>query len=173
MGRSAPVRKQKKAATRAYPDNNPKTLLGILKPSLSKVPPAALLYIALGFMDGATKYGAFNWRTNKVSATIYVDACLRHLEAWFDGEELAEDSLFPHLAHAMACLAIIVDAKEQGCLIDDRPPAGSMARLLKKWTAFIKDRAEALKKREKKEARAKARKKLAPKVKRRAKGRKK
>lgn len=124
----------------AYPDNNPKTALGITKPSLSKVPPAALIYLALGFMDGARKYGPYNWRSKKVTASIYVDACMRHLLAWFDGEELAEDSEFPHLAHALACIAILVDAKECGVLADDRPPAGPSTRLLKHWTDIIKAR---------------------------------
>lgn len=116
------------------PDNNPKTRFGMTKPSLSKNPPSAELYMALAMMDGAKKYSAFNWRGNQVTASIYVDACKRHLNAWFDGEELAPDSCVPHLAHAIACLAILIDAVETGNLKDDRPPAGSFARLVEKWT---------------------------------------
>lgn len=127
----------------AYPDNNPKTVFGLTKPSLSKCPPSAILYMALGFMDGARKYGPFNWRGNKVSASIYIDACKRHLDSWFDGEECASDSGFPHLAHALACIAIIVDAKECGVLNDDRPLPGGMSRLIEEWTAFMKARAAA------------------------------
>lgn len=137
-----------------YPDNNPKTVLGIVKPSLSKVPASALIYMALGFMDGARKYGAFNWRSKKVTASIYIDACKRHLDMWFDGEELASDSKFPHLAHALACIAIIVDAKENGSLVDDRPTPGSAARLIEQWTVTLKAMAVAREAAELKAARA-------------------
>jgi hypothetical protein len=113
---------------------NPKDLIGAKKPSLSKVPPAAVLYTALAMMNGADKYGAFNFRSSRVIASIYVDACKRHLDAWFDGEECASDSGVPHLGHAMACIAIIVDCIENGNLCDDRPPAGNMSALIDKWT---------------------------------------
>lgn len=133
--------RQKLDVGSGYPDDNPKTVLGVTKPSLSKAPPAAMLYMALAFMDGAYKYGAYNWRSKKVTASIYVDAAMRHLQAWFDGEELAEDSKLPHLAHVLACVAILVDAKENAVLVDDRPPPGSMPRLLKHWADFLKQQA--------------------------------
>jgi hypothetical protein len=129
----------KKKPTASDIDNhNPKTLLGMLKPSISKAPASAVLYMALAFMDGARKYGPFNWRKKAVPASIYIDACKRHLDAWYDGEEYAEDSKLPHLAHALACIGIIVDAKECGVLLDDRPPPGAYSRLLKEWAAFLK-----------------------------------
>lgn len=121
----------------AYPDNNPKTIYGVLKPDLSLIPPVALIYLSLGFMNGAKKYGPYNWRTNKVSARIYVAAAMRHLAAYLDGEDNDEStngSGYPHLGHAMACLAIIADATETGCLIDDRPPNGATGVLLDRWT---------------------------------------
>ncbi len=109
---------------------NPKDILGMTKVSLSKVPTAAIIYEALAMADGAAKYGPFNWRKNKVIASIYVDACMRHLSSWFDGEEIASDSLVHHLGHARACLGILIDALETGNLDDDRPPSGPTARLL-------------------------------------------
>lgn len=134
------VSKKKQAVPSVYPDDNPKTAIGVTKPSLSKVPASAVLYTALAFMDGARKYGPFNWRTKKVTASIYIDAAKRHLDAWFDGEEFADDSGLPHFSHALACIAILVDAKECGVLVDDRPPPGATARLLREWTAFLKKR---------------------------------
>jgi hypothetical protein len=113
---------------------NPKDLIGIKKPRLSLVSPASILYEALAMTNGAVKYGAFNWRDKKVQADIYVDACLRHLYSWYDGEELAQDSKVHHLAHAKACLGIIIDAMETGNLIDNRPKPGVMARLIEKNT---------------------------------------
>ena len=91
------------------------------KVSFTKFPPAALAHGATAMMNGATKYGPYNWRENPVVASIYIDACMRHLFAWFDGEEVASDSGVHHLGHAMACLAILLDAQETGNLVDDRP----------------------------------------------------
>lgn len=113
---------------------NPKDLLGMTKVSISKVPPAALIYAALAMGDGAKKYGPYNWREHKVIASIYLDALHRHVAAWLDGEELAEDSQRPHLAHAIACLCILIDALETGNLVDDRPKPGAAAALIKKYT---------------------------------------
>lgn len=124
----------KKSKTPQIPqalDANPKDLLGALKVSLTKLPPAALLHAAKAMMNGASKYGPYNWRDKKVLAGIYVDAALRHTLAWFDREELAPDSGVHHLGHAMACLAILLDAQESGCLLDDRPQeSGGFVRVL-------------------------------------------
>lgn len=113
---------------------NPKDLLGIKKVQLNLVPTSSTIYQALAMEDGAQKYGAFNWRENKVIASIYVAAALRHLAAWYDGgEELASDSKKPHLGHALACIGIIVDAFETGNLVDDRPKPGASPQLIAKW----------------------------------------
>lgn len=110
---------------------NPKDLLGIKKvPNLSVIPPASLIYEGMAMRNGAQKYGPYNWRKNKVVASIYVDACLRHIMGWWDGEDLAGDSKVHHLGHAKACLGILADAIETGNLVDDRPPQGCAARLL-------------------------------------------
>lgn len=109
---------------------NPKDLLGIKKVQLNLVPPSSLIYQALAMEDGARKYGAFNWRKNKVITSIYVAAAMRHLMSYLDGEEDAQDSKKPHLAHALACIGIIVDAKETGNLVDDRPVPGAASRLI-------------------------------------------
>ena len=113
---------------------NPKDLLGIKKVQLNLVPASSKIYQALAMEDGAEKYGTYNWRSNKVQASIYIAACLRHLEALYDSrEELAEDSQKPHLGHALACIGIIVDALETGNLVDDRPLAGAAAKLIKRY----------------------------------------
>lgn len=113
---------------------NPKEKFGQTKPQLHLVPPTFEVYVADAFRDGARKYGPYNWRDNAVVASTYVSAARRHLASWFDGEELAEDSGVHHLAHAAACLAILVDCIETGNLVDDRPPAGTTAALIKRLT---------------------------------------
>lgn len=111
---------------------NPKDLLGIKKVQLQLVPPAAKIYCALAMEDGAVKYGPFNWREKKVKASVYVGAAQRHLEAYYDGENDAPDSKKPHLAHAIASLAILIDALETGNLVDDRPKPGAAGPLITK-----------------------------------------
>lgn len=115
-------------------ETNPKDRLGIMKPRLSLVSPASTLYEALAMEDGANKYGPYNWRQKKVKLSIYIDACKRHLDSYWDGEDNARDSKKPHLAHAKACLGIIIDALETGNLIDDRPTKGVMSDLIERFT---------------------------------------
>lgn len=103
---------------------NPKDVVGMKKVSFTKFPQIALLHGVHAMMDGARKYGPYNWREKAISASIYIDACIRHLNAWYDGEENAEDSGVHHLGHAMACIAILLDALETGNVIDDRPKNG-------------------------------------------------
>ena len=125
--------------------SNPKDLLGSKKVSITKLPMAGVIHGAHAMMDGAAKYGPFNWREKDVVASIYVDAALRHLAAWFEREEIAEDSGVHHLGHAIACAAILLDAQENGNLIDDRPNSKSkdvMKQLLNRLAAQIKERAE-------------------------------
>jgi hypothetical protein len=112
---------------------NPKDLIGITKVNLFTVPPASIVYEALAMQDGARKYGAYNWRTKKVVASIYIAAALRHIYKFLDGLDVDPESGLPELAHAKACLGILIDAKETGNLVDDRPAAGPTARLLEQY----------------------------------------
>lgn len=114
---------------------NPKDLIGSKKPALSLVPPTAILELAMAFKDGAAKYGRSNWRTTQVRQTVYIDAALRHLLALADGEDHTRDSHVRHEAAVMACMAIIIDARAQGTLIDDRPVAGKFGGLLEEYTS--------------------------------------
>jgi len=109
---------------REAPDTNPKTAYGIKKPSLSVVPPVALLHASAAMMDGADKYGPYNWRESAVSSSVYYDAAQRHLLAWWSGEDRAQDSGVHHLGHLMACASILLDAEASGTLNDNRPWAG-------------------------------------------------
>ncbi len=108
----------------ALPDNNPKSVYGVRKAPLHLNPAGSLVDMAWVFNLGAEKYGAYNWRQNSVSATVYVAALLRHVHAWYDGETIDPESGMSHVAHAMACAAIILDAQHTGNLIDDRPLPG-------------------------------------------------
>ena len=115
---------------------NPKQAYGDLKVPLQLVPSVATAYMAMGLKEGARKYGPFNWRETNVEAMTYVGATLRHIAAFVDGEDIDPESGNPHLAHAMASLAILVDALEADKVIDNRPPEGPVA-------AFMKTQSEA------------------------------
>jgi hypothetical protein len=121
---------------------NPKSRLGVMKPRIVLVPPASLVYEALAMEHGAEKYGAYNWRKDKVVASIYVDAAMRHLLAWIDGEEYAADSHVHHLAHAKASLGVLIDALELGNLVDDRPPRGPAPGLIDRIAESRREAAE-------------------------------
>lgn len=66
------------------------------------------------------RYGAFNWRKTGVCATTYVNAILRHLNAWRDGEDLDPESGISHLAHIACGCNILLDADYCNTLQDDR-----------------------------------------------------
>lgn len=116
-----------------YPDNNPKTAYGAKKLPLELVPPSAVAALAEAFSDGAKKYGPYNWREKSISSSVYYGAALRHLQAWWDGEDIAEDSGVDHLHHALACVALIIDGKSVGKLNDNRPPKGAASQMQKSW----------------------------------------
>lgn len=115
---------QQKAQTK-----NPKCAAATTRLDLTAFPMTALIYGALGCTEGM-KYGFFNYRVAKVAASVYVAAALRHLTKWYNGEEADSTTKVPHLASVLACIAILVDAHEQGSLNDDRPPANTKVPML-------------------------------------------
>lgn len=119
-------------------DTNPKDAIGSTKLPLHLVPDTATAYLALAFCEGATKYGAFNWRVAGVRASIYMAAARRHQAKWWNGEWADPKTGVPHLASAMACMAIILDAKLANKLTDDRPPAVPMSELIDGMEATVK-----------------------------------
>lgn len=124
------------AAPGAKP-TNPKDAIGSNKLPLHLWPETATALGCLGFLDGALKYGRANFRAIGVRASIYTDAAKRHLNRWFEGEDIDPDSGLPHLAHALACLAIMVDAMYAGKLNDDRQYPGGYARALAELTPHV------------------------------------
>lgn len=103
-------------------DTNPKDAIGVRKLPIGLVPSTGINLAAVAFLEGAMKYGRYNWRVAGVKSSIYYDAAMRHLEKYWNGEEYDWETDVPHLASAIACLMIIVDAKACHKLDDDRPP---------------------------------------------------
>lgn len=110
---------------------NPKDLVGAKKSPLGVVPPALMLGAAPAMAVGANKYGPFNWRAQPVQVMTYIEAIQRHLFAFSDGQDVAEDTGVSHLGHAAAGLGILMDAFAMGNVIDNRPQAGPAADMLR------------------------------------------
>lgn len=137
-------------STKAAPapdPTNPKDLLGIKKAPLRCVPHALRILAAPACALGASKYGPYNWRSNAVRMSVYLEAIDRHLAAFADRQDTDPESGASHLSHVAACLAIIADAEGIGKLIDDRPevpgPAAALLLAQDKTPLGDKLRAEA------------------------------
>jgi len=125
-------------STSGVKNPNPKDSIGSSKIPMHLWPEAATVLGSLALLDGALKYGRSNFRASPVRASVYYDAAKRHLNAWFEGRSCDPDSGLPDLAHALACLAILVDAEAACTLIDDRMVSGGYLTLLEGMTPHVK-----------------------------------
>jgi hypothetical protein len=117
--------------------SNPKDAIGSGKLPIHLWPNTATAMGCIGFLNGMLKYGRQNFRAIGIRASIYYDAAKRHLDAWFEGEEVDPDDNVPHLAAALACIAIIVDAEAAGKLNDDRAYPGGYRALVDHLTPLV------------------------------------
>ena len=117
---------------------NPKDIVGSDKLPLHLFPTTAIAAGSLAFLEGAVKYGRSNWRAVGVRASIYHDALMRHMTAWWEGENTDPDSGLSHLTKAIACVAILIDAEVAGKLTDDRAVVGGYLKLVKELTPHVK-----------------------------------
>src|SRR5579871_1097080 len=101
---------------------NPKDVLGIKKLPMSPVSGPVMAEIALGMYEGARKYGRHNYRVIGVRGSVYYDAALRHLLAWWEGEDIDPGSGVSHISKCLASLVVLRDAMIRGNWTDDRPP---------------------------------------------------
>ena len=104
---------------------NPKDRVGVKKVPMSGMPINVLLECGLVKLHGDMKYGAYNWRDAGVRGSVYYDACIRHLAAWMEGEDIDPDSGLPHISHAITGLCVLRDSIIQENWTDDRPPASA------------------------------------------------
>jgi hypothetical protein len=102
-------------------DTNPKDSIGVKKVPLHLVPCEVLLETGLAMLEGARKYGAHNYRVAGVRASVYYDAAMRHIMAWWEGEDIDSDSGLPHIIKAIASLIVLRDGQHVGNWVDDRP----------------------------------------------------
>ena len=102
--------------------SNPKHFSGVKKVQYHIVPGPVIAELSNAMLEGAFKYGSHNYRVAGVRASTYYDACKRHLDAWWEGQDTDPDSGLPHLAKAIASLVVLRDSQMLGNDTDDRPP---------------------------------------------------
>lgn len=117
---------------------NPKDRAANHRLDLSLFPMTAIAYGALAMTEGDAKYGGYNYRVGGVLVSVYIAALGRHIDKYYNGEWADPKTRVPHLASAVACLAVIIDAHEAGVLKDDRPPKVDMNKLLTEAEEIVK-----------------------------------
>lgn len=76
------------------------------KPDWRLLPPEVMEGIVMVLMHGAKKYDTFNWKKG-TDWHRYYNAALRHLTAFWIGEDIDPDSELHHLDHALCCLVFL------------------------------------------------------------------
>jgi hypothetical protein len=90
------------------------------KVRLDLLPVLPLMAVARVFQLGAQKYGEYNYAEGDgLSASRLYAAALRHLFAWWGGEDSDNESGESHLAHAVCCILMMMVKH-----VDDRPSFG-------------------------------------------------
>jgi hypothetical protein len=91
------------------------------KAEYSQIPLHLLEGAAKVFMYGEKKYAKFNWMKG-MNWSVPYDCLMRHMFAWYRGEEADQESLESHLDHAIANLLMLklyAQTYKEG---DNRPP---------------------------------------------------
>jgi hypothetical protein len=104
--------------------NDPKGAAGAKKAPMHLLPPDALIEIAEVMGEGARKYGDWNFIDANVLTSTYIGAIGRHWAQFAKGIDIdggPGGSGKSHLSHIAANCLILLTAKQQGTLIDDRP----------------------------------------------------
>lgn len=127
--------------TASLKPTNPKDACGVRKAPMSTVPASVLAEVGVAMLEGALKYGRHNYREVGVRASVYYDGTLRHMLAWWEGEDIDADSNLSHITKAIASLTVLRDTMMRGMVEDDRPPkTPGMYAELNKRAAELTDR---------------------------------
>lgn len=84
------------------------------------IPLSTLKDCADVFSYGANKYAEWNWAKGMKWSVPYACA-LRHLQAWYEGEDTDPESGLPHLGHVMCNLVMLSHYARHYPEMDDRP----------------------------------------------------
>lgn len=84
------------------------------------LPPDALNEIVLVLEFGARKYGDRNWERGMAWSRPF-SALMRHMWAWWRGEDFDPETGYSHLAHAACCILFLMTYRGRATGVDDRP----------------------------------------------------
>lgn len=102
---------------------NPKDAIGYRKWRVYWTIPMRVIWeLGVALLEGALKYGAFNWRVSGVRVSVYTDAAKGHIDQFIEGENYDPDSGLHHITKAIASLVVLRDGLLEGNVNDDRPP---------------------------------------------------
>ncbi len=121
-------------------ESNPKDACGTAKAPRSTVSAQVMGEVGVAMLEGALKYGRHNYRVAGVRASVYYDAAGRHLDAFWEGQDIDPESGLSHITKAIAGLMVLRDSMLQENWVDDRPP-----RVLNQnWVQDLNAKAKAL-----------------------------
>lgn len=89
------------------------------KPRLDLIDPEFLFEVSQVMTFGAKKYAPNNWRGGMPFSRLF-SALMRHLWAYWHGEENDAETGLSHLAHAGCCLMFLLWHKNHRPDLDDR-----------------------------------------------------
>jgi hypothetical protein len=87
---------------------------------LHLLPPELLTEVAKVLEKGAIKYAPRNWELGMDWSRVY-GSLMRHLIAWWGGEDNDPETGLPHVAHIATNAAFLVAYNARGVGNDDRP----------------------------------------------------
>jgi hypothetical protein len=89
------------------------------KPRYDLIPPEALEGLAKVLTFGAKKYAPRNWEKGMTWGRVFA-ALMRHLWAWWRGEDKDAETGLSHLDHAACCIAFLQTYEVRHSGTDDR-----------------------------------------------------
>lgn len=90
------------------------------KPRVDLVPVGTVIAIARVLEIGAKKYTPYNWQRGMEWHRCHA-AALRHLLAFWGGEDKDPETGESHLAHALCMVSFLEEYRRTGIGVDDRP----------------------------------------------------
>jgi hypothetical protein len=87
------------------------------------LPPEMLEEVALVLTYGAVKYGDRNWERGMAWSRPF-GALMRHMWAWWGGEDNDPETGYSHLSHALCCVVFLSVYRRRGIGADDRHKLG-------------------------------------------------
>ena len=90
------------------------------KPRMDLIPPESIEGMARVLTFGAAKYGDRNWESGMAWGRCFA-AAMRHLWAWWGGQDRDPETGFSHLDHVLCCVAFLRAYEARGAGADDRP----------------------------------------------------